>query len=149
MLLTNVFSKETIKLDLYSRDKEAAFKELVEAIAAVQPQFTVEEMLSGLWRRENKMNTSIAAGIALPHSYYPGTGDIHGALGISRAGIEYDALDHKPVHFFFLIIMGETSREKHLRVLTRILSLIKSGALADIRAAGSEQEVYDILSHFN
>ena len=44
--------------------------------------------------------------------------------------------------------MGDESREKHLYVLNRILSLINSGALASMGNAGSTQEVYDLLFRF-
>jgi mannitol/fructose-specific phosphotransferase system IIA component (Ntr-type) len=149
MLLNKVFDKQLIKLELESKTKEAVFTELVEAIAGVHPEFNTDEMLAVIWDRENKMNTSVASGVALPHGYYPGAGEVIGAIGVSRTGIDYGAFDHKPVHFVFLVVMGETSREKHLRVLSRILSLINSGALAYIETARSRQEVHDILSRFN
>jgi mannitol/fructose-specific phosphotransferase system IIA component (Ntr-type) len=149
MLLNNIFDKRAIKLNLEGNTKEEVFTELIEAIADVHPEFGMDEMLRVIWDRENKMNTSIAPGAAVPHGYYPGSGDVVGAIGVSRAGIEYDALDHKPVHFIFLLIMGETSHEKHLHVLSRILSLTKSGALTYIQTAKSHQEVYAILSRFN
>jgi mannitol/fructose-specific phosphotransferase system IIA component (Ntr-type) len=149
MLLNDVFDKQLIKLDLESKTKEAVFTELAEAIAELHPEFDNDEMIAAIQDRESKMNTSIALGAAVPHGYYRGGGDVVGAIGISRAGIEYDAPNHKPVHFIFLIIMGEASREKHLRVLSRIMSLINSQALSHIQAAKSPQEVYDILSQYD
>jgi PTS system nitrogen regulatory IIA component len=149
MLLNNVFDKQSIKLDLKSNTKEAVFTELVEAIARVHPECKIDEMLGVLWDRENKMNTAITASVAVPHGYYPGAGDVVGAIGVSPAGIDYDTVDHKPVHFVFLLIMGKTSPEKHLRVLSRIVALIQSEALAAIQTAKSRQEVYDILSRFS
>ncbi|GHV57309.1 PTS fructose transporter subunit IIA [Spirochaetia bacterium] len=149
MLLNDVFEEQLIRLNLEGKTKEAVFTELIEAIAKVRPEFDSDEMLAVIQDRENKLNTSVAPGVAVPHGYYPGTGDVIGAIGISRAGIDYGAPDNKPVQFIFLVIMGEASREKHLRILSRVLSLINSGALADIEAAGSPQEVYDILSRFS
>jgi mannitol/fructose-specific phosphotransferase system IIA component (Ntr-type) len=156
MLLNKVFDKSSIKLNLESKTKEAVFTELVEEIVRVHPELNREAVLAGIWDRENKMNTSVAPGVALPHGYYseevPYPVDIAGAIGISPDGIDYGAPDQNPVHFIFLIVMGEKSREKHLRVLSRILTLIDSGILTGIQAAGnyrSRQEVYDILARFN
>jgi mannitol/fructose-specific phosphotransferase system IIA component (Ntr-type) len=149
MLLNDVFDTQAIKLNLAGKTKEAAFSELVEAIADVHPELNRDEMLAVVQDRENKLNTSIVSGVAVPHGYYPGAGGVVGAIGISPAGIEYDAPDHKPVHFVFLIVMGEAFRENHLQVLSRILSLIKSEALTTIQAAKNHQEVQDILSRFN
>ncbi|MFP3041512.1 PTS sugar transporter subunit IIA [Treponema primitia] len=148
MLLNDVFDKQSIKLNLESKTKETIFTELVDTIADVHHELNRDEMLAVVRERENKMNTSVASGIAVPHGYYPGAGVV-GAIGISPAGIDYDAPDHKPVHVIFLIIMGETYREKHLHVLSRILSIIKSGALPHILATKGPQEVYEILSRFN
>jgi mannitol/fructose-specific phosphotransferase system IIA component (Ntr-type) len=149
MLLSEVFDQQSIKLNLEGSTKEAVFAELIGTIGAAHPGFDQEELFSVIQDRENKMNTSVASGVAVPHGYYPGTSKVIGALGISEAGIDYKALDHKPVHFVFLIIMGEAAREKHLHVLSRVLSLINSGALALIRQARDPREVYDVLSRFH
>jgi PTS system nitrogen regulatory IIA component len=149
MSLYDVFDKQSIILNLESKTKETVFTELIEKIVHVHPEFNRDAMLMAIQDRESKMNTSVASGVAVPHGYYPGAGDVVGAIGISPAGIDYNALDHKPVHFVFLMVIGETFREKHLHVLSRILSFINSGALSYIQAAKSTQEVHDILSRFN
>jgi mannitol/fructose-specific phosphotransferase system IIA component (Ntr-type) len=146
--LSDVFDKRLILPDLKSSTKEAVFAELIEAIAAVHPEFDRKEMFSVIQERENKMNTEIVPGVAIPHGCYRGTNKVIGAIGISKAGVNYDALRREQIHFVFLILMGEASREKHLNVLNRILSLINSGALASIGNAESTQEVYDILFRF-
>jgi mannitol/fructose-specific phosphotransferase system IIA component (Ntr-type) len=148
MLLNSVF-KESIKLDLISKTKEAVFSELVEEIACVHPELNPDEMLAVIWDREKKMNTQVASGVAVPHGYYPGTVDVVGAMGISKSGIDYGTADHDPVHFVFLLVMSEKFREKHLQVLSRTLSLIQSGMLSKLQAAGDRQEVYDLLARFN
>ncbi|MDR2793468.1 MAG: PTS sugar transporter subunit IIA [Treponema sp.] len=148
MLLCEVFDERLIKLNLENKTKETAFMELIDAVATVHPELDREVMFTAIKTRESKMNTSIVSGVAVPHGYYPGTGVVAGAIGISGSGIDYDALDHKPVHCIFLIIMGETSREKHVRVLSRILSLIQSSAFSYLRSANNPEEVHTLLSHF-
>jgi mannitol/fructose-specific phosphotransferase system IIA component (Ntr-type) len=149
MLLSDVFAKQTINLHLESKTKDGAFKELVEAIAEIHGEFDRDTMLAAVQDRENKMSTSIAPGVAIPHGYYPGTGSIFGALGVSESGIAYDAPDQKPVHCIFLVIMGEASRENHLRVLTRIMSLVNSSDLSLLRKAQSPEEIHNILSRIH
>jgi mannitol/fructose-specific phosphotransferase system IIA component (Ntr-type) len=148
VLLSDVFNRQAIKPNLEAATKEGVFTELIEVIAAVHPEMDRGEMFSAIQDRENKMNTSVAPGVAVPHGCYPGTDEIIGAIGISKAGIDYDALDRKPVHFVFLLLMGESAREKHLRILNRVLALINSGALGYMRAASDPEEVYEILSRF-
>jgi mannitol/fructose-specific phosphotransferase system IIA component (Ntr-type) len=149
VLLKDVFDEQSIKLNLENKAKEAVFAELINVIVDIHPELNRDEIFTAVYDRESKMNTSVAPGVAVPHGYYPGAHNIFGAIGISPSGIDYDALDHKPVHVVFLIIMGEAYREKHLHILSRLLSMIKSGALDYIQGAKSSQDVYDILSRFN
>jgi PTS system nitrogen regulatory IIA component len=146
VLLCDIFAKQTINLRLESKTKDDAFKELIEAIAEIHGDFDRDTMFAAVQNRENKMNTSIAPGLAIPHGSYPGTSRIFGALGISESGIDYGAPDKKPVFCIFLIILGESSREKHLRVLTRIMSLVNSGGLSLLLKAQSPEEIHNILS---
>jgi mannitol/fructose-specific phosphotransferase system IIA component (Ntr-type) len=148
MLLHEVFDKRLIKLDLENSDRDAVFSELIDAMADIYPVLDREKVGGVIREREKKLSTAVAPGAAVPHGYYPGLDRVLGAVGISKAGIDYDASDHTPVHVIFLIVMGEPSREKHLRVLSRILSLINSGALPCMLAAKSQEEIHDILSRF-
>jgi PTS system fructose-specific IIC component len=146
MLLTKVFDERLIKLNLEGRDKDAVFAELIGEIAALRPELDREKMLAVIHDREAKMNTSVAPGVAVSHGYFPGLDDIIGAVGFSPGGIEYGAQDHKPVHLVFMILLGDGMREQHLRVLSRILSFVNSGALTYIRDAGTPRNVHHILS---
>jgi mannitol/fructose-specific phosphotransferase system IIA component (Ntr-type) len=148
MLLSEIFNEQTIKLDLESETKSAVFTELIERVATVHPELDKTEMLSAVQFRENKMNTAIADDVAVPHGYYPGTDKIIGAIGISKNGIDYGTTDNKPVHFVFLLLMGDAVREEHLRILNRVLALINSGVLPTLQTAKDVGEVRDILSRF-
>jgi PTS system fructose-specific IIC component/PTS system nitrogen regulatory IIA component len=148
VLLNDIFNENSIKLSLKSETKTAAFTELVEAMVIVHPELNKTEMLSAVLERENKMNTAIASGVAVPHGYYPGTDKIIGAIGISKNGIDYGSSDNKPVHFVFLLLMGDAVREEHLHILNRVLALVNSGSLVSLRTARNVGEVRDILSRF-
>jgi mannitol/fructose-specific phosphotransferase system IIA component (Ntr-type) len=149
MLLHEVFDQRLIKLDLESGDRDGAFFELIDAMADMYPEFDREKMGAIILERERKLSTAVASGAAIPHGYYPGLDRVVGAIGISKTGIDYDASDQDPVHVIFMIVMGESSREKHLRVLSRVLSLINSEALPGMLAAESPGEIHDILAKFN
>ncbi|MDR2553651.1 MAG: PTS sugar transporter subunit IIA [Treponema sp.] len=149
MLLSDIFDKQAIKPNLESTTRDEVFSELVQAVTAVHPALDRDISLRAIQERENKLNTSVAPGVAVPHGYYPGTDGIFGAFGFSKSGIAYGALDEKPVHCVFLIIMGDAPREKHLRVLNRIMSLINSGGLELLRNAGGPDEMHRIFSRFH
>lgn len=149
MILSDIFAIQSIKVNLESATKEDAFMELIEAIAAVHPEFNQDEMFTAVNEREHKMATGIGSGAAVPHGYYRGIRDMVGAIGISQTGIDYDAPDHKPVHIVFLLLMSQSAQEDHLRILNRIFRLLTSEAGSLIRAAQNTREVQDILSRFH
>ncbi|MDR2150988.1 MAG: PTS sugar transporter subunit IIA [Spirochaetaceae bacterium] len=145
MILADVFDERLIKLDLEGTDKTTVFQELVEAIAAVKPELSREDMLSALHDREAKMQTALSGGIAVPHGYFHGLKGIIGALGFSRDGIDYGVSEAEPVHLVVMLLLGEGEHERHLRVLSRILTLIESGTLSQIKDSPNPHEVYKIL----
>lgn len=148
MLLSEVFDKQLIQVELKSGTKDEAFKELVTAISKRYPELDSGKMLAAIQDRESKLNTSVMPGVAVPHGCYQGANDVVGAIGVSRRGIEYGAPDSQPVYVVFLIVMGERAREKHLHVLSKVLALLNAGGLSYIRDAKSALEIYDLLCNY-
>ena len=147
--LSEIFESKTILTDIAGTTKEAVFSELADVIAADHPECNKPAMLAALWEREKKLSTGIVSGVAIPHAICGGIGTIAGAVGISRAGIDYDALDKKPVYVIFMLVMGEGAKENHLCILDRIFSLVRTDALTLIKDAKNAQDVHAVLSGFN
>jgi mannitol/fructose-specific phosphotransferase system IIA component (Ntr-type) len=146
MPLSDIFGRECIKLDLESETKDQVFEELIDVIAGSRPDYERRQMLDAVILRENLMNTAILPGVAVPHGYYSAVRGVVGALGFSRAGIEYGS--HEPVHAVFMLFMDKLSQERHLGVLSRLLELLNSKSFPAIQAAENPREVYDILCRF-
>ena len=146
MSLDTIFTKDTIKLNLAGTTKEAVLRELIEMAAAAHAECAPDEMLAAVNEREGKMSTGIGSGIAVPHGYCRNLNGAIGVIGVSRAGIDYDALDQKPVHVVFLLLMNEAAKEQHLRVLNSVFTLANSGACDALLAAGTVDEAYALLS---
>jgi mannitol/fructose-specific phosphotransferase system IIA component (Ntr-type) len=142
---SNIFDERLIKLNLESTDKNAVFEELIGTVSLVRPELNKEEMLNAILRREAKMTTSVAPGVAIPHGYSRGLSGITGAVGFSRKGIEYESYDNKPVHLVFMLLLGDDAREHYLHVLSRMLTFVKFGALSYIGEAKTPKKAYDIL----
>jgi mannitol/fructose-specific phosphotransferase system IIA component (Ntr-type) len=125
------------------------FAELIGLIMDLHPEYNSEELYAAINDRESRMSTGIGSGIAIPHGYCRGINAVTGAIGVSKAGIDYGSLDQKPVHLVFMLAMDEASREDHLRVLNEIFTLANSDVVAMILAATSAEEVHDILSRIH
>ncbi|MDR1956962.1 MAG: PTS sugar transporter subunit IIA [Treponema sp.] len=127
MFLYELFPPELIKVGLEAEDKDEVFEELVDYFCQVYRSGAREEMLEALRVREMKMSTGIRKGIAVPHGQTNAVERIYGVLGISKQGIEYDALDGEPVYLVFMIVTPHKDSEKHLRLLKRLAQLLDNG----------------------
>jgi mannitol/fructose-specific phosphotransferase system IIA component (Ntr-type) len=97
-LLSEIFDVRSISLDCNGKTKESALAELIDSISALNPDCDRAELFKAIMEREKKMSTGIGNGFAVPHANCRGIANMTGAIGISSQGIDYEALDKKPVH---------------------------------------------------
>lgn len=124
MELREFFAEDAIKLELEGSGKDDIIKEL---IALLKLDEKSEGMLfKMLKRRENLGSTGIGRGIAIPHCRSLVVSKLRVAFGRKREGIDFRAIDEKPVHFFFLIVAPplEVSNQ-YLPVLGKIAQFSK------------------------
>ena len=124
MELREFFSEDAIKLDLEGTTKDEILKELIELLGLDDKS---EGMLfKMLKRRENLGSTGIGRGIAIPHCRSLVVSKLRVAFGRKPGGLDFKAIDEKPVYFFFLIVAPplEVSNQ-YLPVLGKIAQFSK------------------------
>ena len=124
MELREFFSEDAVKLELEGTTKDDVLKEL---IALLKLDEKSEGMLfKMLKRRENLGSTGIGRGIAIPHCRSLVVNRLRVAFGRKPAGVDFKAIDERPVHFFFLIVAPplEVSNQ-YLPVLGKIAQFSK------------------------
>ncbi len=124
MELREFFSEDAVKLELEGTTKDEVLKEL---ISLLQLDEKAEGMLfKMLKRRENLGSTGIGRGIAIPHCRSLVVNRLRVAFGRKSAGLDFKAIDDKPVHFMFLIVAPplEVSNQ-YLPVLGKIAQFSK------------------------
>ena len=124
MLLYEAFRPELVKIGLEAEDKDEAFEELVDHLCQAEKSDAREEILEALWERESRMSTGIKNGAAVPHAKTPALKQIRGIVGISKKGVNYNALDGKPVRLLFMLLAPLSGSEMYLRLLKRIVVLL-------------------------
>ena len=125
MRLQDIFTPERIILDLQSREKNEVFRELTDRMAESYGLSEKEKILEAVQLREKKMSTGIQKGIAIPHGKTSVVPTVAGVVGISRSGIDYDALDGEPVHLLFYLVSPEGDPKTHLDVLKDVARLLE------------------------
>jgi PTS system nitrogen regulatory IIA component len=101
-----------------------------------------------LMARESLGSTGIGDGVAIPHGKLKGLGGLVLAFGRSTRGVDFDSLDGRLAHLFFLLIAPEDAPGEHLKALARISRLMKNGDLREslMRAAG-KKEIKSVISN--
>jgi nitrogen PTS system EIIA component len=94
----------------------------VSQIAGINQQ----ELVRVLMEREQLGSTGIGGGIGIPHGKLKNLDNLVLGFGLSRKGIDFDSMDKRPTHIFFLLVTPENSTGLHLKVLARISRLLKN-----------------------
>ncbi len=125
MELSQLLSKELILPELKSTSKAEVLKELLEPVGEKFPNLNLKKAYNVLIEREQLGSTGIGDGVAIPHGKLQELKDILVVVGRSFTGVDFDALDKKPCHIFFLVLAPENVAGMHLRILANISRLVK------------------------
>ena len=139
MRLREFFSADAIRLELEGNTKDELLKELVSLLSLDEKSDgTLFKMLK---RRENLGSTGIGRGIAIPHCRSDVVSHLRVAFGRKPAGVDFKAIDNKPVHDFFLIVAPpmEVSNQ-YLPVLGKIAQFAKEPDIPERLARLEEPE---------
>lgn len=90
--------------DLKAKTKIEAFEELLDILKEQKLIKNRKPVLTRVCDRERLESTGIGHGVALPHARMDTGQDLAVAVGRSEEGIEYDAIDGRPVHIIILIV---------------------------------------------
>ncbi|MFH1743984.1 MAG: PTS sugar transporter subunit IIA [bacterium] len=144
--LCDLLQPEQVVLQMEATDKEAVLAELLSLLVADQPRMVQEAALEALVQREEVGSTGIGDGIAIPHARTPAIQQIRIAAGVSQEGLDFQSLDGKPVHLFFLILTPASAAGAHLKLLAQLTRLLRSTASRDsLRSATTAEGFCHIL----
>ena len=145
MKISDILDKTSIIDDLTADNKTGVIRELAAGVAT-SANADPDSIASVLMDRESLGSTGIGGGIAIPHGKLDAVESVTVGFGLSRKGIDYDSLDNRPVHIFFLLLTPENSTGGHLKVLAQISKMLKLDQFKDrLKAASSADEIYQII----
>ena len=146
MKLVDLIRPELVIPELAGRSKAQVLAEFSRHLAKTQPGLDAALLNRILTEREQLATTAIGEDIAIPHGKLDSVSRLIGCLGRSTRGIDFDSLDKKPTHLFFVLIAPESSTGMHLKALARISRLFKDPEFrARLMRAGSAGDLFRIL----
>jgi PTS system nitrogen regulatory IIA component len=125
MKILDVLSRDAICADLKAHDKKGVLEELATPVAEAAG-VNRDELVRVLMDRERLGSTGIGGGIGIPHGKLKTLQTLALGFGLSRAGVDFESMDGKPTHIFFLLLTPENSTGLHLKVLARISRILKN-----------------------
>jgi len=146
MLISELLSERTIKLNLESREKRGAIAELVDVLVRADRVKDREAILQAVLNREKMMSTGIGKGVAIPHARTPATEQVLLAFGRCPRGIKFEAVDARLVDLIFLLISPKISPTESVKTLGKIARIVDHDQVREkLRHATTPQEVIRIL----
>jgi mannitol/fructose-specific phosphotransferase system IIA component (Ntr-type) len=145
MRLNDFFTPDAVNLALRGRAKDEILAGLVQLLHV--DSRSAETLLRVLQRRESLGSTGIGRGVAIPHSRSLVVNRLRLAFGRSAEGLDYGAIDDRPVHYFFLIIAPPLEiSNQYLPVLGRIAQFANRPDVPErLRTLGSPEELFRLL----
>ena len=124
MKITDLLSKDSIELNVSASNKDDIINKMTELMLKTGKITDASAYKELVLKREEEGSTGVGEGIAIPH----GKGDCVKEPGLVAMvvpnGVEYDALDGKPVNLLFMIAAPNTSDNVHLDVLSRLSTML-------------------------
>lgn len=145
-MIEEILDKDMMIFDLKSRDKLSVLKELIKPLAAKGAIDDEDKFLDVVLKREEEYSTGIGMGVAIPHGKSSLVKKASLVFGKSKEGIDYNSMDGKPAHLFFLIAAPENSDNLHLKILAK---LSRSLMHEEVREELNKAETYeDVVNAF-
>jgi PTS system nitrogen regulatory IIA component len=146
MKLLDILNKDCIIPELRSQNKREVLEELTGALLNCKANLNKEALVEVLLERERLGSTGIGDGIAIPHGKIQELDELILSFGRSTRGIDFDSMDGRPTHLFFLLIAPENSAGTHLRALAKISRLLKSAHFRKrLMEAGTIEELFQVI----
>ncbi|MBM4294759.1 MAG: PTS sugar transporter subunit IIA [Deltaproteobacteria bacterium] len=146
MKIIELLSPSQILPDLQAINKKGVLEELASPLASGPDGLSPTAVVEVLMERERLGSTGIGDNIAIPHGKLPQISRLLLTFGRSLRGVDFDSMDGKPSHLFFMLLAPVNSAGQHLKALAKISRMLMSQTFRDnlMKAVGAE-EIYRLI----
>lgn len=148
MKLQDFVVPEAIIASLQGTERDVVIAELIDALVAANavPAELRDELLGQIIAREQTGSTGFGKGVAVPHVKHAKITRMVAGLGISAAGVEFNALDKAPVYGIFLLLSPKDQPDEHLHAMENIFGHLQQDTFRRfLRQASTSEEVLELL----
>lgn len=148
MFPANFLTLERIDCHNKATSKKRALEEMGRLLATIAPDLTQDKVFDHLLERERLGSTGLGHGVALPHARIKGLTQACGALIQLDGGIDYDAIDGRPVDLIFGLLVPHDATQEHLQLLATLASLFSNEDFrSQLRKAHDKGDVMALMQN--
>ncbi|NLK63209.1 MAG: PTS sugar transporter subunit IIA [Fusobacteria bacterium] len=148
MTLESIISEKSVVL-LETTEMEDTINIMIDKALDLGKIKSKEEFLEAILEREEIVSTGIGLGVAIPHAKLKSIDNFFIILGLTKSGLDWDAIDRKPVKAVFLIGGPENKQQEYLKIVSRIMLLVKNNEKREILFnENSYDQIKEIFSNF-
>ncbi len=107
-------------------DQSSLLRALSDRVVEAGHFSNPDDLYEKLWERERLGSTGIGDGVAVPHCKMAGIDQVVVAVALLSEGIEFEAVDNRPVRLFFLVVSPVNQPAAHLQCLAAISRWLKA-----------------------
>ncbi len=139
MQIIDLLAQDGILPNLQASNKRGVLEELARPLVPGPDGLSLPTVIEVLLDRERLGSTGIGDNVAIPHGKLPQLSRLILSFGRSVKGVDFDSMDGKPSHLFFLLLAPVNAAGLHLKALAKISRMFMSQAFRDslIHAAGA------------
>jgi PTS system fructose-specific IIC component len=140
--MSQLITPDLVLLDAdLGTDRAGVIRALTNLVAAQGRATDAESLFNDAWAREQKTDTGVPGGIAIPHCRSEAVTEATLVMARLAPAVDFGATD-APADLVFLIAAPTGANQEHLTLLSALArSLIRPEFVADLRAAGSREEI--------
>lgn len=147
MNLKRVLSPDTVWVDLKADTKEGIIVEMIDRLVAAGRIPDRETVLKAVLEREEKMSTGMQNGVAIPHGKTDAVKNLVAAVGLQKAGVNFDSMDGSLCTIFIMTISPLKRTGPHMQFLAEVSRLISQPAEREkLLACRTHAEIYELLT---
>lgn len=131
MRLSEMLTEDRVETALRVTTKQAALDSLASLLARGALGLSQASIAKVLRDRETLASTGVGDEVAIPHGKIPGLARIVGAFALIPDGVDFDAIDGRPVRIVVALLAPEKSPADHLRALARVFKLLRESRVRE------------------
>ena len=148
MYIETLLSLERVSLGMTATSKERLFEQIGKLLQEETDVMDAQQARNALIERERLGSTGIGSGVALPHGRVRALRRPLGAFCTLAQGLEYEAIDRKPVTMVFALLVPIEAADEHLKILAELARLFSNRAWRErLVQAPTAAELYHRLTH--